>query len=361
LKNEPKKKDGQTLKQENKEKAHKIQIRSQAHRDDPASTAQRMALPKKTIVVEQDNKLRDTTKAPQFQPKTMKAVDPLQGYVPPFRNKPAKPEAADKPQEPEKPHVTYTIEFIFSLKNTNKQRPENMAELNFPHKKRGANGFRKKPVTEKDKFNKTLGELRILLNKLSSSNFDVISQKLLAFQYNPSLLYELMKMIFVKSTGEHSYLDVYVRLCALLFKQFADREHHEMNFKKLLVSKCQKQFFKMLNKEREERKKRRDSLTITNDETKEETWKTEEDDGGFSKPMMYLFDDNELQQRKREQMYGNMYLITELYIAKQLNGNIIKTCLDDLFSEINDQNLEIISYMLNKLMADLVKTAKAEF
>jgi hypothetical protein len=29
-------------------------------------------------------------------------------------------------------------------------------------------------------------------------------------------------------------------------------------------------------------------------------------------------------------MYGNMYLITELFIAKQLNGNIIKTCLDDL-------------------------------
>lgn len=29
-------------------------------------------------------------------------------------------------------------------------------------------------------------------------------------------------------------------------------------------------------------------------------------------------------------MYGNMYLITELYIARQLNGNIIKTCLDDL-------------------------------
>lgn len=29
-------------------------------------------------------------------------------------------------------------------------------------------------------------------------------------------------------------------------------------------------------------------------------------------------------------MYGNMYLLTELYVAKQLNGNIIKTCLDDL-------------------------------
>jgi len=56
-----------------------------------------------------------------------------------------------------------------------KQRPENMAELNFPYKKRGTNGFRKRVLTEKDKFNKTLGELRILLNKLSASNFEVIS------------------------------------------------------------------------------------------------------------------------------------------------------------------------------------------
>ena len=115
-----------------------------------------------------------------------------------------------------------------------------MAELNFPHKKRGTQSFRKKVLTEKDKFNKTLGELRILLNKLSIMNFEVISQKLLAFSYNPSLLYELMKMIFIKSTGEHSYLDVYVKLCTILFKQFADKENYEMNFKKLLVSKCQK-------------------------------------------------------------------------------------------------------------------------
>ena len=94
-----------------------------------------------------------------------------------------------------------------------------------------------------------------------------------------------MKMIFVKSTGEHSYLDVYVKLCSILFKEFNDRENQEMNFKKLLVTKCQKQFFKMLNKEREERKKRRESLDGTLPED------NAEDDDGFSKPMMYLFDD----------------------------------------------------------------------
>ena len=98
-----------------------------------------------------------------------------------------------------------------------------MAELDFPHKKRGANmnGFRKKPMTEKDKFNKMVGEIRILLNKLSVNNFDTISNQLLTkFNYTPSLLYELMKMIFIKSTSEHAYLDVYVRLCAILFKKF---------------------------------------------------------------------------------------------------------------------------------------------
>ena len=127
-----------------------------------------------------------------------------------------------------------------------------------------------------------------------------------------------------------------------------------MNFKKLLVTKCQKQFFKMLNKEREERKKRRESLDGTLGED------NAEDDDGFSKPMMYLFDDNELKERKKEQMYGNMYLLTELFIARQLNGNIIKTCLDDLQMEKNDQNIEIICYMLTKLMADLCKQSKTE-
>ena len=42
----------------------------------------------------------------------------------------------------------------------------------------------------------------------------------------------------------------------------------------------------------------------------------DEKEDEFSKPMMYLYDLEELKERKKEQMYGNMYLITELYIAK---------------------------------------------
>lgn len=81
----------------------------------------------------------------------------MKDYKPPFKAKDKpKNEAQAKIDLEEKAKKVYTLEFIFSLKADNKKRPENMAELDFPSKKKGTNmnGFRKKVMTEKDKFNK---------------------------------------------------------------------------------------------------------------------------------------------------------------------------------------------------------------
>ena len=103
-----------------------------------------------------------------------------------------------------------------------------MALLDFPHKKR-KHQFRQQPMSEIDKFTKNVGNIRILLNKLSESNFDVIQEKLLKdFEYTPSLLYELMKIIFMKSTTEQSFMELYVRLCVTLFKKFNDNFGHQL-------------------------------------------------------------------------------------------------------------------------------------
>ena len=67
-----------------------------------------------------------------------------------------------------------------------------------------------------------------------------------------------MKIIFMKSTTEQSFLENYVKLCVTLFKKFNDKENAEMSFKKLFVSRMEKQFYKMLKQE--ERKSRRASL-----------------------------------------------------------------------------------------------------
>jgi len=65
--------------------------------------------------------------------------------------------------------------------------------LDFPHKKgRGGLFNRTVPENPTDKFNNTVKELRVMLNKLSRDNFDSISRKIIEkFKFTPSLLHEL--------------------------------------------------------------------------------------------------------------------------------------------------------------------------
>jgi MIF4G domain len=104
-----------------------------------------------------------------------------------------------------------------SFRPNHKDRPSNMALLDFPHKKKrklAVNAGGKNQMTEADKFNYTVRELRILLNKLSKDNFETLSKRILNdFSFTPSLLSELVKIIFMKATTESTYLEIYVKLC----------------------------------------------------------------------------------------------------------------------------------------------------
>ena len=165
---------------------------------------------------------------------------------------------AEQIEEEEK--KVYSIDLFMSLRAANKLRPVNMALLDFPHKKRKGE-FRREPISEIDKFNQSVGQIRILLNKLSLGNFETIENQILKnFEYTPSLLYELMKIIFMKATTEKSFLEIYVKLCVTLFKKYNDKENIEMNFRKLLLTRCEKQFYKMLKVEQEDRRSRRASM-----------------------------------------------------------------------------------------------------
>jgi hypothetical protein len=130
---------------------------------------------------------------------------------------------------------------------------------------------------------------------LSDGNFDVIEGKLLKdFDYNPSLLYELMKIIFMKATTEMSFMEIYVRLCVTLFRKFNDRDNVEMNFRKLLLTRCEKQFYRMLKVEQEDRRSRRASM-----EESGLTRNTGNETGGneFNKQMLAIFDVSEIKNR----------------------------------------------------------------
>ena len=51
----------------------------------------------------------------------------------------------------------------------------------------------------------------------------------------------------------------------------------------------------------------------------------------FNKQMLFVFDQDELKIRQQDQMHGNMKFIAELFKLDMISGNIVKTCLDELF------------------------------
>mmetsp|Transcript_5791 Transcript_5791/g.7814 ORF Transcript_5791/g.7814 Transcript_5791/m.7814 type:complete len:116 (+) Transcript_5791:856-1203(+) len=113
------------------------------------------------------------------------------------------------------------------FKDKCRTRPNNMALLVLPHKKRqfkmGAASLFGAEKEAHNKFTTQVGKLRILLNKISKENFDKVQHQLMNdFDYNPSLLQELMKIIFMKSTTETAFLDLYIKLCVGFFKKFDD-------------------------------------------------------------------------------------------------------------------------------------------
>ncbi len=68
---------------------------------------------------------------------------------------------------------------MFALRQANKDRPSNMALLEFPHKQKRHIRVKTTTEEESDKFNATVRELRVLLNKLSTLNFDNVTKHIL--------------------------------------------------------------------------------------------------------------------------------------------------------------------------------------
>jgi len=48
-------------------------------------------------------------------------------------------------------------------------------------------------------------------------------------------------------------------------------------------------------------------------------------------------------------MHGNMKLIVELFKLDMVSGNIVKTCLDELFQELSARNIEVLCNMVDTL------------
>lgn len=76
--------------------------------------------------------------------------------------------------------------------------------------------------------------------------------------------------------------------------------------------------------------------------------------------MLYVFDESEIRERQKDQMFGNMALIVELYKQKYFKANLLVTCIDELFEEVNNQNVEILCQMLRKITLHQIDMAREQ-
>ena len=97
-----------------------------------------------------------------------------------------------------------------------------------------------------------------------------------------------------------------------------------MNFKKLLLIKCQKQFYRNLQVGTAE-----DPGVLERDED-------------INEATLRVFDEQEIRHIAKIKIFGNIKLIGELFCLGQISDKIIQECIEYLRREITDQNIEIM-------------------
>jgi len=86
--------------------------------------------------------------------------------------------------------------------------------------------------------------IRILLNKISKSNFARINDTLLnMFTYTQEILQEFSKLLFNKCIKEPNYIELYMELAHQMIKKFKSQSKepaNPLNFKKYFIDLCQR-------------------------------------------------------------------------------------------------------------------------
>jgi hypothetical protein len=158
------------------------------------------------------------------------------------------------------------------------------------------------------------------LNKLSESNFEKLSAKIMeTVELDQTIIPGVVNVIYDKAIDQTSFISLYVRLCCKLCK-FDD-------FKKLLLNKCKLEFDmdnRWLNDKNTER------ITLNQNEL-----------------MLPEAEQLEVKRAKlKRNALGNVQLISNLYMYDFLSKVVIESCIRDLVKKCGDENIELLCKLI---------------
>jgi len=191
-----------------------------------------------------------------------------------------------------------------------------------------------KVVEEVDEVTKLKKGVLAILNKLCPQKFDILVEKFTALPItNQSHLQECMELIFEKAVDEPGFSVAYARMCQVLQMKKVLAENSEtetVNFRKLLISRCQKEFDKDYMESLDRDKYRADMAAAQTDDDR--------------KQIKAVFEQMEMKLRRRS--LGNIRFIGELYKLQMLTARIMHECVKKLLKTTDEESLECLCRLL---------------
>jgi MIF4G domain len=185
-------------------------------------------------------------------------------------------------------------------------------------------------------------QLKAIINKLTPQNFDKLFEQVVEVNIdNPVTLAMVVYLIFDKALMEPTRCEMYANFCSHLSHVLPDfnEDNENINFKKLLLNKCQEEFERGEHEEAEA------------DKTEEE---------GVVKQTQEEREERRIKARRR--MLGNIRLIGELYKKKMLNERIMHHCIKKLLVQSqspDEKDIEAVCELMSTI-GEMIDHPKAK-
>ncbi|RZC05037.1 eukaryotic translation initiation factor 4 gamma 3-like, partial [Asbolus verrucosus] len=187
-------------------------------------------------------------------------------------------------------------------------------------------------------------KVRGVLNKLTPQKFETLVSQVRELQIDTAeRLQGVIDLVFEKAVDEPNFSVAYALMCrelALMQVPAANSTEDKkevVNFRKLLVTRCQIEFEKQSFDE-----------SIRNDKVKEINECNDQE-----KKKELQFDLEEYDRRLRMKSVGNIRFIGELFKQQMLTIKIMMRCLDNLLENKDEESLECLCKLLTTIGKEL--------
>ncbi|XP_051555332.1 eukaryotic translation initiation factor 4 gamma 1-like isoform X4 [Myxocyprinus asiaticus] len=249
-----------------------------------------------------------------------------------------RPQPGRGKEQPRNPKIITSV----SIKdNVELNQAENAWKPSVKKQGKSRGGEEEEDDTEAAKTQELFRRVRSVLNKLTPQMFQQLMKQVTELSIDTEeRLKGVIDLIFEKAISEPNFSVAYANMCRCLMGlkvPTSDKPGVTVNFRKLLLNRCQKEF-----------EKDKDDDEIFEQKQKELDASTEEEERQRLKEEL-----EDAKDKARRRSLGNIKFIGELFKLKMLTEPIMHDCIVKLLKNHDEESLECLCRLLSTIGKDL--------